>query len=61
MAQYLYRGRWQARLLRVGFITVIASLLLLVLEYILMIFEFNMGVSFVRGFALIDTPLRRTR
>jgi hypothetical protein len=55
VAQYLYRGRWQARLLRVGFITLIASLLLLVLEYILMIFEFNMGVSFVRGFALIDT------
>jgi hypothetical protein len=39
----------------VGFITLVASLLLLVLEYILMIFEFNMGVSFVRGFALIDT------
>jgi hypothetical protein len=55
VAQYLYRGRWQARLRRVGFITVVASLLLLVLEYILMIFEFNMGVSFVRGFALIDT------
>jgi hypothetical protein len=55
VGQYLYRGRWQARLLRVGFITLIASLLLLVLEYILMIFEFNMGVSFVRGFALIDT------
>jgi hypothetical protein len=55
VAQYLYRGRWQARLLRVGFITLIASLLLLVLEYILMIFEFNMGISFVRGFALIDT------
>ncbi len=55
VGQYLYRGRWQARLLRVGFITLIASLLLLVLEYILMVFEFNMGVSFVRGFALIDT------
>jgi hypothetical protein len=55
VAQYLYRGRWQARLMRVGFVTLIASLLLLVLEYILMIFEFNMGVSFVRGFALIDT------
>jgi hypothetical protein len=55
VAQYLYRGRWPARLRRVGFITLIASLVLLVLEYILMIFEFNMGVSFVRGFALIDT------
>jgi hypothetical protein len=55
VAQYLYRGQWQARLLRVGFITLIASLLLLALEYVLMIFEFNMGVSFVRGFALIDT------
>jgi hypothetical protein len=55
VAQYLYRGQWRARLLRVGFITLLASLLLLVLEYILMIFEFNMGVSFVRGFALIDT------
>jgi hypothetical protein len=55
VAQYLYRGRWQGRLLRVGFITLVASLLLLVLEYILMIFEFNLGVSFVRGFALIDT------
>jgi hypothetical protein len=55
VAQYLYRGQWQARLRRVGFITLIASLLLLALEYILMIFEFNMGVSLVRGFALIDT------
>jgi hypothetical protein len=55
VAQYLYRGQWQARLRRVGLITLIASLLLLALEYILMVFEFNMGISFVRGFALIDT------
>jgi hypothetical protein len=55
IAQYLYRGRWRARLMRVGFITVLASFLLLVLEYILMIFEFNLGISFVRGFALVDT------
>jgi hypothetical protein len=55
LAQYLYRGRWQARLRRVAFITLVASLLVLVLEYMLMVFEFNLGVSFVRGFALIDT------
>ncbi len=55
IAQYLYRGRWRARLIRVSFFTVLASFLVLALEYILMIFEFNLGVSFARGFALIDT------
>jgi hypothetical protein len=55
IAQYLHRGRWRARLRRVGFVTVAASLLVLVLEYLLMIFEFNLGISFVKGFALVDT------
>jgi hypothetical protein len=55
VSQYLYRGRWRARLMRVGFVTLAASLLVLVLEYILMIFEFNLGISFVKGFALVDT------
>ncbi len=55
ISQYLYRGRWRARLVRVGFVTLAASLLVLSLEYILMIFEFNLGISFVKGFALVDT------
>jgi hypothetical protein len=55
IAQYLYRGRWHARLMRVGFVTLLASLLVLVLEYILLLFEFNLGISFARGFALVDT------
>jgi len=55
IAQYLYRGRWRARLMRVGVVTLAASVFLLVLEYILMLLEFNLGVSFVRGFALVDT------
>jgi hypothetical protein len=41
--------------MRVGFVTLLASLLVLVLEYILLLFEFNLGISFVRGFALVDT------
>ncbi|HXC10605.1 MAG TPA: hypothetical protein VNV61_16850 [Steroidobacteraceae bacterium] len=55
IAQYLYRGRWRARLMRVAFVTLVASFTLLVLEYILMLLEFNLGISFVRGFALVDT------
>jgi hypothetical protein len=55
ISQYLYRGQWQARLVRVGFVTLVASFLVLSLEYILMIFEFNLGISFVKGFALVDT------
>jgi hypothetical protein len=41
--------------MRVGFVTLAASLLVLVLEYILMVFEFNLGISLVKGFALVDT------
>jgi hypothetical protein len=55
IAQYLHRGRWRARLRRVAFLTVAASLLVLIVEYLLMIFEFNLGISFVKGFALVDT------
>ena len=51
IAQYLYRGRWQARLLRVGLATTAATCVVLLLEYILMVFEFNLGVSLVNGFA----------
>jgi hypothetical protein len=54
MSQYLYRGRWTARLLRVLSATLVASGLLLILEYILMVLEFNLGVSLVNGFSLVD-------
>lgn len=55
IGQYLYRGRWRARLERVAIATFVASCVLLILEYILMVFEFNLGISLVNGFALIDT------
>jgi hypothetical protein len=54
VGQYLYRGRWSARFVRVGIATVISSCVLLALEYILMVFEFNLGISLVNGFAFVD-------
>jgi hypothetical protein len=54
IGQYLYRGRWDARFIRVAISTVISSCVLLALEYALMLFEFNLGVSLVNGFAFID-------
>jgi hypothetical protein len=54
IGQYLYRGRWSARFVRVGIATVISSCVLLALEYALMVFEFNLGISLVNGFAFID-------
>ena len=54
IGQYLYRGRWYARFTRVAISTVISSCVLLALEYALMLFEFNLGVSLVNGFAFID-------
>jgi hypothetical protein len=54
VGQYLYRGRWSARFVRVGIATVISSCVLLALEYVLMMFEFNLGISLVNGFAFID-------
>jgi len=54
VGQYLYRGRWTARFRRVAIATILASALLLILEYILMLFEFNLGVSLVNGFSLVD-------
>jgi hypothetical protein len=54
IGQYLYRGRWSARFVRVTIATVISSCVLLVLEYLLMLFEFNLGISLVNGFAFID-------
>jgi hypothetical protein len=54
IGQYLYRGRWSARFLRVLILTVISSIVLVALEYLLMVFEFNLGISLVNGFALID-------
>jgi hypothetical protein len=54
IGQYLYRGRWDARFIRVAISTVVSSCVLLALEYALMLFEFNLGVSLVNGFAFID-------
>jgi hypothetical protein len=54
VGQYLYRGRRSARFVRVGIATVISSCLLLALEYVLMVFEFNLGISLVNGFAFVD-------
>jgi hypothetical protein len=54
IGQYLYRGRWSARVVRVAIATTISSCVLLVLEYALMVFEFNLGISLVNGFAFID-------
>jgi hypothetical protein len=54
VGQYLYRGRRSARLVRVGIATVISSCVLLALEYMLMVFEFNLGISLVNGFAFVD-------
>jgi hypothetical protein len=51
IGQYLYRGRWSARFLRVAIATIISSLVLLGLEYALMLLEFNLGVSLVNGFS----------
>jgi hypothetical protein len=54
IGQYLYRGRWSKRLIRVAISTAISSCALLLLEYALMLFEFNLGVSLVSGFAFLD-------
>jgi hypothetical protein len=54
IGQYLYRGRWSARLVRVAIATSISTLALLALEYALTLLEFNLGVSLVSGFALVD-------
>jgi hypothetical protein len=54
IGQYLYRGRWSARFVRVAIVTIISSCVLLALEYALMLFEFNLGISLVNGFAFID-------
>jgi hypothetical protein len=57
IGQYLYRGRWSARFVRVAIATAISSCVLLALEYALMLFEFNLGISLVTGFAFIDFHL----
>jgi hypothetical protein len=54
IGQYLYRGRWSARFVRVAIATLVSSCVLLILEYALMFLEFNLGVSLVNGFAVVD-------
>ena len=54
IALYLHRGRPAARFVRVTISTLLATCLLLILEYILMTLEFNLGTSLVNGFPLID-------
>jgi hypothetical protein len=55
IAQYLHRGTTRARMLRVSIATVAASLVLVILEFTLVWFEFNLGTSLATNVAVLDT------